>query len=238
MLSDAVEKAQTKIESNHYGMRKNVLEYDQVMNEQREIMYAERRRVLEGEDMHDVIFRMIRDTVSNHVHMHIPVEIAVAEQDKDKLEQKLTVADIELLELARGLVKIIPYNNVSWDVNDYAGVSLAAFIQELSDKAEAVYEAKTKEFPDMEQLRELERVVLLKMIDRRWMDHIDNMEQLRQSIGLQAYGQKNPVVEYRFAGYDMFDEMTQGISEDTVEALMHVRIQQPVEHRCPVHATR
>ena len=229
MLSDAVEKAQTKIEGNHYGMRKNVLEYDQVMNEQREIMYAERRRVLEGEDMHDVIFRMIRDTVRNHVHMHIPVELAVNEQDQEKLEQKLTVADIELLELARGLVKIIPYNNVSWDVNDYAGVTLDTFIQELSDKAAAVYEAKTKEFPDMEHLRELERVVLLKMIDRRWMDHIDNMEQLRQSIGLQAYGQKNPVVEYRFAGYDMFDEMTQGISEDTVEALMHVRIQQPVQ---------
>ena len=229
MLSDAVEKAQTKIEGNHYGMRKNVLEYDQVMNEQREIMYAERRRVLEGEDMHDVIFRMIRDTVRNHVHMHIPAEVAVSEQDVEKLEQKLKVGDIEFLELARGLVKVIPYNNVSWDVSSYEGMNLGEFVQLLSDKAEEVYEAKVKEFPDMEELRELERVVLLKVIDRHWMDHIDNMDQLRQSIGLQAYGQKNPVVEYRFAGYDMFDEMTQGISEDTVGALMHVRIQQPVQ---------
>ena len=229
MLSSAVEKAQTKIESNHYAMRKNVLEYDQVMNEQREIMYAERLRVLEGEDMHGVIFKMIRDTVTQHVRMHIPAEKAVEETDMAKLGQKLSVADIDLLELARGLVQIIPYHNVSWNPDEYAGMTMEAFIQLLVDKAIEVYEAKEKEFPDIEQLRELERVVLLKMIDRRWMDHIDNMEQLRQSVGLQAYGQKNPLVEYRFAGYDMFDEMTQGISEDTVQALMHVRIQQPVQ---------
>lgn len=229
MLSSAVEKAQMKIESNNYGIRKNVLEYDQVMNEQREIIYAERLRVLDGDNMRDVIFKMIRDVVKNHVHMHIPAESQVEEKDLEKLEQKIAVEDLDMESLAQGLIPVIPYTNVSWKPEDHAGKNAGQLIQELQDKAIEIYEAKEKEFPEEEHVRELERVVLLKMIDRRWMDHIDNMEQLRQSIGLQAYGQRDPLVEYRFAGYDMFDEMTQGISEDTVQALMHIRIQQTVE---------
>ena len=229
MLSSAVEKAQMKIESNNYGIRKNVLEYDQVMNEQREIIYAERLRVLDGDNMRDVIFKMIRDVVKNHVHMHIPAESQVEEKDLEKLEQKIAVSDLDMTSLAQGLVRVIPYTNVSWKQEDHEGENAEQFIKELQDKAIEIYEAKEKEFPEEEHIRELERVVLLKMIDRRWMDHIDNMEQLRQSIGLQAYGQRDPLVEYRFAGYDMFDEMTDGISEDTVQALMHIRIQQRVE---------
>ena len=229
MLSSAVEKAQMKIESNNYGIRKNVLEYDQVMNEQREIIYAERLRVLDGDNMRDVIFKMIRDVVKNHVHMHIPAESQVEEKDLEKLEQKIAVSDLDMASLAQGLVRVIPYTNVSWKPEAHEGENAEQFIKELQDKAIEIYEAKEKEFPEEEHIRELERVVLLKMIDRRWMDHIDNMEQLRQSIGLQAYGQRDPLVEYRFAGYDMFDEMTDGISEDTVQALMHIRIQQTVE---------
>ena len=229
MLSGAVEKAQMKIESNNYGIRKNVLEYDQVMNEQREIIYAERLRVLDGDNMRDVIFKMIRDVVKNHVHMHIPAESQVEEKDLEKLEQKIAVSDLDLASLAQGLVQVIPYTNVSWKQEDHEGENAEQLIKELQNKAIEIYEAKEKEFPEEEHIRELERVVLLKMIDRRWMDHIDNMEQLRQSIGLQVYGQRDPLVEYRFAGYDMFDEMTDGISEDTVQALMHIRIQQRVE---------
>ncbi len=229
MLSSAVEKAQMKIESNNYGIRKNVLEYDQVMNEQREIIYAERLRVLDGDNMRDVIFKMIRDVVKNHVHMHIPAESQVEEKDLEKLEQKIAVSDLDLASLAQGLVQVIPYTNVSWKQEDHEGENAEQLIKELQNKAIEIYEAKEKEFPEEEHIRELERVVLLKMIDRRWMDHIDNMEQLRQSIGLQAYGQRDPLVEYRFAGYDMFDEMTDGISEDTVQALMHIRIQQRIE---------
>ena len=229
MLSGAVEKAQMKIESNNYGIRKNVLEYDQVMNEQREIIYAERLRVLDGDNMRDVIFKMIRDVVKNHVHMHIPAENQVEEKDLEKLEQKIAAADLDMESLAQGLIQVIPYTNVSWKPEDHAGENAEQLIRELQEKAIEIYEAKEKDFPEEEHIRELERVVLLKMIDRRWMDHIDNMEQLRQSIGLQAYGQRDPLVEYRFAGYDMFDEMTQGISEDTVQALMHIRIQQTVE---------
>ena len=229
MLSSAVEKAQMKIESNNYGIRKNVLEYDQVMNEQREIIYAERLRVLDGDNMRDVIFKMIRDVVKNHVHMHIPAESQVEEKDLEKLEQKIAVSDLDMASLAQGLVQVIPYTNVSWKQEDHEGENAEQLIKELQNKAIEIYEAKEKEFPEEEHIRELERVVLLKMIDRRWMDHIDNMEQLRQSIGLQAYGQRDPLVEYRFAGYDMFDEMTEGISEDTIQALMHIRIQQRVE---------
>ena len=227
MLSSAVEKAQMKIESNNYGIRKNVLEYDQVMNEQREIIYAERLQVLNGDNMRDVIFKMIRDVIKQHVYMHISAESQAEEKDIEKLENKTAVSDLDMSGLAQGLVQVVPFHNVSWKPEDYEGKNVHQFIEELQEKAIEIYEAKEKEFPEEEHIRELERVVLLKMIDRRWMDHIDNMEQLRQSIGLQAYGQRDPLVEYRFAGYDMFDEMTQGISEDTVQALMHVRIQQP-----------
>lgn len=161
--------------------------------------------------------------------MHIPAESQVEEKDLEKLEQKIAVSDLDMTSLAQGLVRVIPYTNVSWKQEAHEGENAEQFIKELQDKAIEIYEAKEKEFPEEEHIRELERVVLLKMIDRRWMDHIDNMEQLRQSIGLQAYGQRDPLVEYRFAGYDMFDEMTDGISEDTVQALMHIRIQQTVE---------
>ncbi|MDD3220764.1 MAG: preprotein translocase subunit SecA [Clostridia bacterium] len=229
MLSSAVEKAQMKIESNNYGIRKNVLEYDQVMNDQRETIYGERLRVLDGDNMRDVVLKMIRDVIRHHVHMHIPAETQVGEQDIDKLEQKTAAESLDMISLAQGLYAVIPYHNVSWRAEDHAGQTVEQFIQELQDKAYEIYEAKEKEFPEEEHIRELERVVILKMMDRRWMDHIDNMDQLRQSIGLQAYGQRDPLVEYRFAGSDMFDEMIQGIFEDTVQALMHVRIQQNAE---------
>jgi len=215
MLSNAVEKAQMKIESNNFGIRKNLLEYDQVMNEQREIIYAERRQVLDGESMRDVILRMLGDTVKMIVDTVLPDDAPVAEWDLEELNQALLVA--------------IPIKPLSVDHSAYEGYTKEKLIEELSEKASLLYEVKEKEFPEVEHLRELERVILLKVIDRRWMDHIDDMDQLRQGIGLQAYGQRDPLVEYKFAGYDMFDELTEGISKETVNVLMHVRVEQKAE---------
>ena len=148
-----------KIESNNYGIRKNVLEYDQVMNEQREIIYAERLRVLDGDNMRDVIFKMIRDVVKNHVHMHIPAENQVEEKDLEKLEQKIAAADLDMESLAQGLIQVIPYTNVSWKPEDHAGENAEQLIRELQEKAIEIYEAKEKDFPEEEHIRELERVV-------------------------------------------------------------------------------
>ena len=210
MLSSAIEKAQMKIESNNYGIRKNLLEYDQVNNEQREIIYNERRRVLDGESMRDSIYKMITDIVDNTVDMCIA-------DDQNSSEWNLT-------ELNSLLVPIIPLKITNED-----NMKKNQLKQSLKEQAVKLYEMKEAEFPEAEQLRELERVILLKVIDRKWMDHIDDMDQLRQGIGLQAYGQKDPLVEYKMSGYEMFDTMSAGIQEDTLRLLYHVRIEQKVE---------
>ena len=215
MLSSAVEKAQMKLESNNYGIRKNLLEYDQVMNEQREIIYAERRKVLDGENMRGVIIRFIGDVVKEAVGQVIHESQPVAEWD--------------MAEVNNVLLPMIPLEPLSVDLKDYEGCTRDKLISDITEKAVAYYEAKEKEFPELEHLRELERVVLLRVIDRKWMDHIDDMDQLRQGIGLQALGQRDPLVEYKFAGYDMFDELIAGISRETVTVLMHVRIEQKAE---------
>ncbi|SDB18286.1 preprotein translocase subunit SecA [Eubacterium oxidoreducens] len=214
MLTSAIEKAQKKIEGNNFGIRKNLLEYDQVMNDQREIIYAERRKVLDGESMRDVIFKMITDTVEDSVDRCISGE--------------LEKADWDLKELNMLIDPIIPLAPVTQEsVRDVKNVSQLK--QMLKEQAVKAYEAKEAEFPEEEAVRELERVVLLKVIDRKWMDHIDDMDQLRQGIGLQAYGQRDPVVEYKIQGFDMFDAMTGAIQEDTVRLLFHVRVEQKVE---------
>ena len=213
MLSSAIEKAQQKIESNNFGIRKNLLEYDQVMNEQREIIYEERRRVLDGENMRDSIFHMINDYVENIVDMVIS-----ADQDYDEWN---------LAELNLTIHNTIPMAPVTEeDVKDISQKELKHLLKERATKA---YEAKESEFPEPEHIREIERVILLKVIDAKWMDHIDDMDQLRQGIGLQAYGQRDPKVEYKMIGYDMFDHMTKSITEDTIRALFHVKIEQKVE---------
>ena len=213
MLSSAIEKAQQKIESNNFGIRKNLLEYDQVMNEQREIIYEERRKVLDGENMRDSIFHMMNDYIENVVD-----KVIGADQDYDEWD---------LTELNVSIQGTIPMAAVTpEDVKDMNQKELKHLLKERAAKA---YEAKEAEFPEPEHIREIERVVLLKVIDAKWMDHIDDMDQLRQGIGIQAYGQRDPKVEYKLLGYDMFDAMTKGISEDTVRTLFRVRLEQKVE---------
>ena len=214
MLTSAIEKAQQKIEGNNFGIRKNLLEYDQVMNDQREIIYAERLRVLNGESMRDVIFKMITDRVESCVDTCISAEIPKDEWNLNELNQLIRPL-IPLPVIDDAFVADIKNNK--------------ELKQVLKEKAVKLYEAKETEFPEPEQFRELERVVLLKVIDRKWMDHIDDMDQLRQGIGLQAYGQRNPLVEYKMAGFDMFDDMVANIQEDTVRLLYHVKIEQKVE---------
>jgi preprotein translocase subunit SecA len=213
MLSDAIENAQKKIEGNNFGIRKNLLEYDRVNNEQREIMYAERRRVLDGENMRDVIYKMMTDIVDGSV------DTAIGDDNHPE--------NWDFRELNELLLPIIPLEPVSRERLE--GDNKGALKQQLKEEAVKLYEAKEAEFPDPEQIRELERVVLLKTIDRKWMDHIDDMDQLRQGIGLQAYGQRDPLVEYKMTGYDMFEAMTESIREDTVRMLCHVRVEQKVE---------
>ncbi|MBQ3559318.1 MAG: preprotein translocase subunit SecA [Agathobacter sp.] len=214
MLTSAIEKAQQKIESNNFGIRKNLLEYDQVNNDQREIIYAERLRVLNGENMRDVIFKMIQDQVEHAVDICISEEI-----EKE---------DWNIRELNDLLLPIIPLKKIRRE--DLASINSEKELKQyLKEQAVRLYEAKETEFPEPEQFRELERVILLKVIDRKWMDHIDDMDQLRQGIGLQAYGQRDPLVEYKMSGFDMFDEMTAAIQEDTVKLLFHVKVEQKVE---------
>ncbi len=213
MLTNAIEKAQMKIESNNFGIRKNLLEYDQVMNEQREIIYAERRRVLDGESMRDVIYKMITDRVENTVDTCISNDQESEEWDLNELNQLL--------------LPIIPLKPVMPE--DVKGIRSNELKHRLKEQAVKLYEMKEAEFPEPEAVRELERVVLLKVIDRKWMDHIDDMDQLRQGIGLQAYGQRDPLVEYKMSGYDMFDGMIANIQEETMRLLFHVRIEQKVE---------
>lgn len=213
MLSNAIESAQKKIENNNYGIRKNLLEYDRVMSEQREIIYGERRRVLDGESMRDVIYKMITDITEHCVDMVIREDSSPEEWD--------------LNELNTLLLPIIPVEKITKErisSNKKNGLK-----QQLKEEAVKLYEAKETEFPEPEMMRELERVILLKVIDRKWMDHIDDMEQLRQGIGLQAYGQRDPLVEYKLNGYEMFDEMTDNIRQDAVRLLLRVKIEQKVE---------
>ena len=214
MLTSAIEKAQQKIEANNYGIRKNLLEYDQVMNDQREIIYKERLRGLNGESMRDAIFKMITDRVESCVDTCISSEIPKDEWNLNELNQLL--------------LPIIPLEPITEEtIADIRNNKELKHL--LKEKAVKLYEAKETEFPEPEQFRELERVVLLKVIDQKWMDHIDDMDQLRQGIGLQAYGQRDPLVEYKMAGFDMFDEMTANIQEDTIRLLYHVKIEQKVE---------
>ena len=215
MLSKAIERAQKKIEGNNYGIRKNLLEYDQINNEQREIIYAERRKVLDGDNMRDTIIQMIDELIEKYVNSVI--------NDSQIPEEW------NLNELNEILLPMIPFEPVTFDAKRDEGITKDILIQDLKEKALHIYEAKEAEFPEPEQIREIERVVILKVTDSRWMDHIDDMDQLRQGIGLQALGQRDPVVEYRLQGYDMFNDMTESIREETVRTLMHVRIEQKVE---------
>ena len=213
MLTSAIEKAQMKIENNNFGIRKNLLEYDQVMNEQREIIYAERRRVLDGESMRDSIYKMIADVVENAVDTFIGDDQEPEEWDLSGLNETL--------------LPVIPFEPITaerLDVKNREELKHA-----LKQEGTKLYEAKEAEFPNPEMIRELERVFLLKVIDRKWMNHIDDMEQLRQGIGLQAYGQRDPLVEYKMNGYEMFEAMTASIQEDTVRLLMHVKIEEKAE---------
>jgi preprotein translocase subunit SecA len=214
MLSSGIEKAQEKIESNNFGTRKRLLEYDQVNNDQREIIYAERLRVLNGESMRDVIFKMIQDQVEKAVDTCISGD----------LERE----DWDLYELNNLILPMIPLEKITED--SIASIKNEKQLKQyLKEKAVHLYEAKETEFDEPEKFREIERVVLLKVIDHKWMDHIDDMDQLRQGIGLQAYGQRDPLVEYKMAGFDMFDEMTDAIQVETIRMLFHVKVEQRVE---------
>ena len=213
MLTSAIEKAQRKIEGNNYGIRKNLLEYDQVNNEQREIIYKERRMVLDGMNMRDSIYKMITETVEHAVDMCLSDDVEQEEWDFNEINTVL-LPTIPLKPLSLERVEGMKKNQVK---------------QSLKEEAVKLYEEKEAEFPEAEQLRELERVILLKVIDQKWMDHIDDMDQLRQGIGLQAYGQRDPKVEYKMQAYEMFDSMIAAIQETTLRLLYHVRLEQKVE---------
>ncbi len=214
MLTNAIEKAQMKIESNNFGIRKNLLDYDQVNNDQREIIYEERARVLNGESMRDAIYKMMTDFVENAVDTCISDDVPSEEWD--------------VVELNQIIIPVIPMEPVTPDeVKDYKNAKELKHV--LKERAVKLYEAKEAEFPEPEAVRELERVVLLKTIDSKWMAHIDDMDQLRQGIGLQSFAQRDPLVEYKLAGFEMFDAMTAAIAEDTLRMLFHVKVEQKVE---------
>ncbi|MBP5668686.1 MAG: SEC-C domain-containing protein, partial [Lachnospiraceae bacterium] len=212
-LTSAIESAQKRIENNNFSVRKNLLEYDRVMSEQRQIIYEERRRVLDGESMRDVIYKMITDIVENSVDICINDDMGAEDWNYTELNS-LLLPTIPLEPISLERLKKRRKNDLK---------------QQLKEEAVKLYESKEAEFPEPEAIRELERVILLKAIDRKWMDHIDDMELMRQGIGLQALGQKDPLVEYKMAGYEMFDEMTQNIREETVRILFHAKVEQKVE---------
>ena len=213
MLSSAIEKAQEKIENNNFGIRKNLLDYDQVNNEQREIIYEERKHVLNGDNMRDSIFHMMNEYLEDTVDAEISDDLEPEEWD--------------LASLNSEVLHTIPMHPVT--PSDVSGISKKELKHLLKERAAKAYELKETEFPEAEQMREVERVVLLKVIDTKWMGHIDDMDQLRQGIGLQAYGNRDPKVEYKMIGYEMFGEMTRSIQKDTVRALFRVRVEQPQE---------
>ncbi len=215
-ISNFVEKAQKKIESNNFAIRKNLLEYDRVNNEQRDIIYKERRRVLDGEDMHEVILKMLKDDIGACVDTVCSSEAAPEEWN--------------IVELDNMIREIIPFEeSVTFTDEEIKKGDTEELKERLYNAAVELYHEKEKEFPSPEDMREIERIILLKVIDRKWTDHIDDMEQLKQGIGLQSLGQRDPVVEYKFAGYDMFNEMTRAIQEDTVKLLLRVKVEQKVE---------
>lgn len=214
MLSNAIEKAQMKIETNNFGIRENLLKYDEVNNEQREVIYAERRKVLDGDNMRDVILKMVTDIVENAVDLSIPDDTGSENWD--------------LKELNSLLLPIVPIEPVVLK-DEMKHMKKNELKHMLKEKAIKLYEAKEAQFAEAEQIREIERVILLKVIDNKWMAHIDDMDQLREGIGLQAYGQRDPVVEYKMGAFEMFDGMTAAIREETVRILYHIRVEQKVE---------
>ena len=214
-ITSFIEKAQKKIENNNFGIRKNLLDYDQVMNEQREVIYKERRRVLDGENMRDVIFKMINETAEEIVNRNISEDMEASEWDMAAFNKEL--------------LNIFPLDAVELTEDEKKKLEKKDLIQRVKESANKLYEEKETEFPDAEMIREAERVILLKVIDRKWMDHIDDMDQMRQSIGLRAYGQRDPLVEYKFVGFDMFNDMTAAIREDTVKTMLRIRVEQKVE---------
>lgn len=213
MLSSAIERAQTKIEGNNYGIRENLLKYDEVNNEQREVIYDERNKVLNGDNMRDTIIRMVNDIVEH------AVDLAISEDAKN--------SEWNLTELNELLLPIIPLKSIS--AQEAEGLDKKGLVHKLKEEAIKLYEEKEAQFPEQEKIRELERVVLLKVIDNKWMNHIDDMEQLRQGIGLQAYGQRDPLVEFRKGAYEMFDDMISAVTEDTVRILYNMRVEQSIE---------
>lgn len=210
-----IEKAQKKIENNNFGIRKNLLDYDEVMNEQREVIYKERRRVLDGESMRDVIFNMINETAEEIVNRNISEDLETSEWDMKSLNQEL--------------LDIFPIEKIELSEEEMNSITKQDLVQNVKEKTNKLYEEKETEFPEQEMIREAERVILLKVIDRKWMDHIDDMDQMRQGIGLRALGQRDPLVEYKFVGFDMFNDMTAAIRQDTVKAMLHIRVEQKVE---------
>ena len=215
-ISNFVEKAQKKIEGNNFAIRKNLLEYDRVNNEQREIIYKERRRVLDGENMHEVILKMIKDDINAAVDQVCSSETAPEDWNQ-----------VELDDMIRG---IVPFAEpVTLTEEEIKKADISELKDRLYNEALELYAAKEEEIGDPDQMREIERVILLKTIDRKWTDHIDDMDNLRQGIGLRSLGQRDPVVEYKFAGYDMFNDMTAAIREDTVKLLLRIKVEQKIE---------
>ena len=214
MLSKAIEGAQKKVETNNFGIRKNLLDYDQVMNEQRETIYAERRKVLDGQNLRNDIIKMMKDKIEGYIDYSINA-------DTDPSEWKYA-------ELNENLLRLVPIEPVTPE-DGYKNKK--ELIQGVEERAVKFYAEKEAEFPVPEHIREIERVCLLRAIDTNWMNHIDDMDQLRQGIGLNAYGQKDPLVEYKMQGYDMFDNMIARIQEDTVRLVTHVKIEQKTEKR-------
>ena len=213
-ISRTIEKAQKKIENNNFGIRKNLLDYDRVNNDQREVIYKERRRVLDGDNMKQSVLKMMKDTVENRVRQVISNELSPDEWDMAALNAEL--------------LPIIPLQKIELTEEERKSKKVEKLIERLQQEAVDLYEQKEKEFEGFD-LREIERIILLKVIDRKWMDHIDDMDQLREGIGMQAYGQRDPVVEYRLVGFDMFNDMIKSIEEETAGALFHVQIEQKIE---------
>ena len=214
MLTNAIEQAQIKIETNNYGIRENLLKYDEVNNDQREVIYAERNKVLNGENMRATVMRMLNDVVERAVNRNVAEDQPAEKWDYESLNQSL--------------LRDVPMHPVFY-TEDMAGMKKNELIHRLKEEATKLYEAREAEFPGGDQIREVERVILLKVIDAKWMNHIDDMEQLRQGIGLQAYGQRDPLVEYKMEAYDMFEAMTESITEETIRVLMHLKVEQKVE---------
>ena len=223
MLSNAIEKAQMKIEGNNFGIREQLLKFDEVNNEQREVIYAERRKVLDGDNMRDLVLKMITDIVENAVDMSV--------SDEDTAEKW------DLTELNNLLLPIIPLKSVALTDEQKKSMKKNELKHTLKEAAIKLYETKEAEFPETEQIREIERVVLLKVIDNKWMSHLDDMDALREGIGLQAYGQRDPVVEYKMQGYELYEAMMAAIQEETVRILFHIRVEQKVERESAAKVT-